>query len=229
MLLPVKNLANSKVSNRAFEFLSFAYQAEALKFGEFTLNSGRVSPYFLNTGKFSNGRDIFELARFYSAAINENIPGKFMLFGPAYKGIPLATSTALSLYRDFGRSTPYAFDRKEIKDHGEGGWTVGAPLSGRVVIVEDVITSGMSIDKAVGCIRSHGADPIAAVISLDRMEVSGDSECSAVENVQRKHDIDVIAVATVTDLLDFVKLHDQLESFSQLVQSYLDRYVPKPS
>ena len=229
MLLPIENVENLEVSKRAIEFLSFAYETKALKFGEFTLNSGRISPYFLNTGTFSNGKDIFELAKFYSAVINENILGNFMLFGPAYKGIPLATSTALSLYRDFGRSTPYSFDRKEIKDHGEGGWTVGAPLSGRVVIVEDVITSGISIDKAVGCIRSHGAEPIAAVISLDRMEVSGDSMFSAVENVKRKHEIDVFAVATVNDLLEFVQLNDRLQSLAHSVQSYLDRYVPKLS
>ena len=229
MLLPLNNFENTGLSHRAFQFLSFAYETGALKFGEFTLNSGRVSPYFLNTGTFSNGKDIFELARFYSTAVNENIKGKFMLFGPAYKGIPLAAMTALSLYRDFGRSVPYAFDRKEAKDHGEGGWTVGAPLSGRVVIVEDVITSGMSVDKAVECIRAHGAKPTAAVISLDRMEVAGDSMFLSVENVQRKHGIDVFALATVTDLVDFVKAHDQLQPFAHCVQSYLDRYVPKQS
>lgn len=218
-----------ELSDRACRFLSFAYEMEALKFGAFTLNSGRVSPYFLNTGKFSNGRNIFELARFYAAAVNENIKGNFMLFGPAYKGIPLAVMTALSLYVDFGRSVPYAFDRKEVKDHGEGGWTVGAPLSGRVVIVEDVITSGMSIDKAVECIRSHGAEPTAAVISLDRMEVAGDSMFSSVESVQRKHGIDVFALATATDLLEFAKSHDQLQPFAHSVQSYFDHYVPKHS
>ncbi len=207
------------------EFLSFAYQHGALQFGSFVLNSGRVSPYFLNTGLFSSGETLSALSRFYAQVIMQNVTGEFMLYGHAYKGIPLAASTAMELHRSHNICTPFTFNRKEAKDHGDTGWTVGAVLQGQVVIVEDVITSGISIDRAVEIIREHDAEPVAVVISLDRMERSADSDISAVESVRRRHEIDVFSTAAVYDLIEFVRSKDELRNFESLIQGYLDQYV----
>ncbi len=214
------------MTNRPLEFLNFAYQANALQFGEFALKSGRVSPYFLNTGTFANGKELTKLARYYASIIQDKICGKFMLFGPSYKGIPLATATALCLYQRFDRSVEYAFDRKETKDHGEGGQTVGASLSGRVVIIDDVITSGLAIDKSVALIRAHGAEPTAVVICLDRKERATNSKYSSVENVKQRHNIEVWAVATVVDVLEFVNQDHNLAPQTKAIQKYLDLYLP---
>lgn len=206
-------------------FLSAAYEYGALQFGEFVLNSGRVSPYFLNTGLFSSGETLSALSRFYAQVMTQRISGKFMIYGHAYKGIPLAASTAMELYRSYGLSIPFAFNRKEAKDHGDTGWTVGAPLKGQVVIVEDVITSGLSIDRAVEIIRGQGATPTAIVISLDRMERSSDSNQSAVAKVRDRYNIDVHSVATVYDLIDFVSDTNKLKEYIAPLQNYVDRYV----
>lgn len=209
------------------KFLSVAYNFGALQFGEFVLNSGRVSPYFLNTGLFSSGATLSALSGFYAQVITQNISGEFMLYGHAYKGIPLAASTAIELDRSYGISVPFTFNRKEVKDHGDTGWTVGAPLSGKVVIVEDVITSGISIDRAVDIIRGQGANPTAVVISLDRMERSAQSSHSAVENISRRYDIHVFPVATVYDLIGLVADTPELRQYADPLQDYLDRYVVK--
>lgn len=208
-------------------FLSLAYEYGALRFGEFVLNSGRVSPYFLNTGLFSSGATLSALCEFYAHVITQNMSGEFMLYGHAYKGIPLAASTAIELHRNYGISVPFTFNRKEAKDHGDKGWTVGAPLQGQVVIVEDVITSGISIDRAVEIIRNQGAIPAAVVISLDRMERSAESNNSAVENISRRYDINVFSVATVYDLIGFVNNTPELSQYANPLQDYLDRYVVK--
>ncbi len=213
------------MGTRQQEFLSFAYAGGALKFGEFVLNSGRTSPYFLNTGNFSNGSDLMTLSDFYAAAIVSHFADNFMLYGPAYKGIPLASATAVSLFRNHDRSVLFAFDRKEAKDHGELGWIVGAPLRGDVIIVEDVITSGLSIDKAVGIIEAQGANPAAAVISLDRMERSIDSDQSAVQQVQTKHSIEVLPLATFDDLLEFVDNVTELHESARRLQEYGKKFV----
>lgn len=207
------------------KFLSVAYDFGALQFGKFVLNSGRISPYFLNTGLFSSGATLSALSGFYAQVITQNISGEFMLYGHAYKGIPLAASTAIELHRNFGISVPFTFNRKEVKDHGDKGWTVGAPLQGQVVIVEDVITSGISIDRAVEIIRNQGAIPAAVVISLDRMERSVESNHSAVENIRRRYDINVFSVATVYDLIGFVTNTPELNQYTDPIQDYLDRYV----
>ena len=205
------------------EFLSFALNKGALKFGEFTLNSGRISPYFLNTGTFYSGSTLSTLSNFYASKIMECTEGDFMLYGPAYKGIALAAATALSLYRNHGVSVNYSFNRKEAKDHGEQGQIVGAPVQGRVVIVEDVITSGLSIDKATEIIRRQNAEPIAVVISLDRMEASKNGSSTAVEEVKNKHGISVESIANVYDLLHFLESRSELNHHVENMQAYLDK------
>ena len=207
------------------KFLQTAYEFGALKFGEFVLNSGRISPYFLNTGLFSSGETLSALSAFYAHVIMREISGEFMLYGPAYKGIPLVASTAMELHRNHNLSVPFAFNRKEAKDHGDKGWTVGAPLHGNVVIVEDVITSGISIDQAIEIIRGQGATPTAVVISLDRMEHSAESDESAVEYVTRQYAINVFSVASVYDLIEFVGRTAELQQYSIPLQDYLDQYV----
>ena len=207
------------------DFLSVAYEHGALQFGEFVLNSGRVSPYFLNTGLFSSGETLSSLSCFYAQVITQRVSGEFMIYGHAYKGIPLAAATAMELHRQHGISVQFAFNRKEAKDHGDTGWTVGAPLAGQVIIVEDVITSGVSIDRAVEIIRDQGATPTAVVISLDRMERSADSNQSAVANVGRRYNIDVYSVATVYDLIDFVSDTSELRQYISPLKAYVDRYV----
>ena len=207
------------------KFVSFAFEQGALQFGEFVLNSGRTSPYFINTGSFSRGAGLSTLASFYAATITQNISVDFMLYGPAYKGIPLAASTAVALHREHGLSVPYAFNRKEAKDHGDQGWIVGSPLRGQVVIVEDVVTSGISINTAVDIIRRQGAEPVAVVICLDRMERAVDSRVSAVELLRQTHGIDVFAIATVCDLLEYVKSTDNLQHHAASMKSYMDKFV----
>lgn len=213
------------MGNRHQDFLAFAYASGALQFGEFVLNSGRTSPYFLNTGRFANGADLGKVSGFYAAAIASHFPTDCMLYGPAYKGIPLAAATAMSLFFNHQRSVPFAFDRKEAKDHGELGMIVGAPLAGDVLIIEDVITSGLSIDKAVNLISNQGARPAAVIISLDRMERSIDSNHSAVQLVRAKHQIDVVPIATFLDLVEFVDNVTELHHFADSIQEYGERYV----
>ena len=215
----------ANIDNLRQAFLSFAYEFGALQFGEFVLNSGRTSPYFLNTGLFSTGETLSRLSSFYAEVIMQNVSGDFMLYGPAYKGIPLVASTAIELERGHGVSVPFAFNRKEAKDHGDTGWTVGAPILGQVVIVEDVITSGISIDRAVEIIRSQGATPTTVVISLDRMERSAQSDQSAVQSIRRRHEINVYSVASVYDLIEFVERKSELRQYADSLQHYLDQYV----
>ncbi|MCA1798220.1 MAG: orotate phosphoribosyltransferase [Xanthomonadaceae bacterium] len=181
-------------------FLEFALERGVLRFGEFTLKSGRKSPYFFNAGLFNSGSALAELGRFYAQAIVDSGIKFDVLFGPAYKGIPLAAVTAVALADGHGRDIPYAFNRKEAKDHGEGGTIVGAPLAGRVLIIDDVITAGTAIGEAVEIIRSQGGEPCGVVISLDREE-RGSGALSAVQDVRERHGIEVVAVARLTDLI----------------------------
>jgi len=213
------------MTHRSQEFLSYSFAAGALQFGEFVLNSGRTSPYFLNTGAFSNGTHLNQLSGFYADTITRHCPAEFMLYGPAYKGIPLAAATAMSLHIQHNRTVPFAFDRKEAKDHGEGGLVVGAPLRDDVVIIEDVITSGISIDKAVSTILQHNAQAKAVVIALDRMEKSIESDRSAVQQVQDKHNIEVLSLARFSDLIEFVDNVTALHQFADVIRQYGDRYV----
>ncbi len=184
------------------EFLDLAVQHEALRFGEFTLKSGRVSPYFFNAGRFDSGTALLALARAYRAAAEHAGLSFDMLFGPAYKGIPLATALALSYAVDCGRDLPVSFNRKEAKDHGEGGTLIGAALQGRVLIVDDVITAGTAIREALGIIRAAGAHVAGILLALDRQE-RGHGPLSAIQEIEQQFGVPVVAVAKLHDLLQF--------------------------
>ncbi|PPE73930.1 orotate phosphoribosyltransferase [Solimonas fluminis] len=183
-------------------FLKLALEHEVLKFGSFTLKSGRTSPYFFNLGKISSGGAMRELGKAYAQALQQAGIGYDMLFGPAYKGIPLVTAVALALAEQ-GRDVPYAYNRKEAKDHGEGGTLVGAAPKGRVVIVDDVLTAGTALREAVRLLRAAGAEPVAAVIALDRQE-KGPSGASAVQEMERDSGIRVLPLVNVRSLLDYL-------------------------
>src|SRR5690606_3901448 len=165
------------------QFIEFAISSDVLRFGDFTLKSGRRSPYFFNAGNFNDGTRLLRLGRFYRDAIEQSGIAFDMLFGPAYKGIPLASAVAMA-YAEMGRTVPFCFDRKEAKDHGEGGMTFGAPLAGRVLIVDDVVTAGTSVNHSVGLIRAAGAVPAGVVVALDRQEKGPDGGASAIETLE---------------------------------------------
>ncbi|MFN9729917.1 MAG: orotate phosphoribosyltransferase [Pseudomonadota bacterium] len=183
-------------------FLDLAQRCDVLRFGEFTLKSGRVSPYFFNAGLFNSGRALRELGQSYAATAVASGIGFDMLFGPAYKGIALAATTAIALAEGHGRDVPLAFNRKEAKDHGEAGLLIGAPLAGRVLIVDDVITAGTSVRASVALIREHGAAPAGVLIALDRQE-RGTGTLSAADEVRRDFGLPVAAIAGVDELLQF--------------------------
>jgi orotate phosphoribosyltransferase len=186
------------------EFIEFAISCEVLRFGDFTLKSGRRSPYFFNTGRFDTGARIGHLGEFYATAIRASGIDMDMLYGPAYKGIPLVTATAIALARLTSAEIPFAFNRKEAKDHGEGGIVIGAPLEGKVLIVDDVITAGTSVRESVDLIRSGGAEPCGVLIALDREEV-GQTAKSAVQEVRERLGIPVHPIITLRDLLEYLE------------------------
>ncbi len=204
-------------------FLQLALEREALRFGEFTLKSGRQSPYFFNAGEFSTGSAIDTLSRCYADAIVDAGIEFDMLFGPAYKGIPLATAVAVSLSRDHGIDVPFAYDRKEAKGHGEGGRLVGAPLSGRVLIVDDVISAGTSIRGALEIITESGAEATGVAIALDRQERGSDDERSAVQEVESRG-LHVVSIASLQDLIDWLATHDRPPASLDAVIRYQQRY-----
>jgi orotate phosphoribosyltransferase len=185
-------------------FIAFAIECGVLRFGAFTLKSGRVSPYFFNSGLFDTGARLGRLAQFYAAAIVDRAPAFDMLYGPAYKGIPLVATVAVTLAAEHGRDLPWCFNRKEAKDHGEGGITVGAPLAGRVLIVDDVISAGTSARESVDIIRAAGAQPVGIAISLDRQE-RGRGERSAIQEVRAELGLEVVSVATLADLVAYLR------------------------
>lgn len=186
------------------DFLRFALDLGVLKFGDFTLKSGRQSPYFFNAGLFNKGAALGRLGRFYAAAIQSSAPSFDVLYGPAYKGIALAASTAIALADVYGLDIPYAFNRKEAKDLGEGGLIVGHPLHGRVLIIDDVITAGTSVRESVEIIEAQGARAAGVVIALDRQE-RGQDERSATQEVRERFGIPVISIATLADLVAFLE------------------------
>jgi len=204
------------------DFIRFAVEEQVLRFGEFVTKAGRLSPYFFNAGLFNHGASLLKLARFYAQAIRASGVEFDMLFGPAYKGITLAGATAMMLAED-GLDIPFAFNRKEAKDHGEGGVLIGAPLQGRVLIIDDVISAGTSVRESVELIRAHGATPAAVSIALDRKE-RGKGELSAVQEVQRDYGIPVVAVAGLKDLMTFLGERPDLADNQAKVQAYRDQY-----
>ncbi|MCP5267450.1 MAG: orotate phosphoribosyltransferase [Zoogloeaceae bacterium] len=204
------------------EFIEFAVSQNVLRFGEFTTKAGRLSPYFFNAGLFNDGASLDRLAQFYAKAIIASGTDIDVLFGPAYKGIPLVAATAMALARQ-GKNLPYAYNRKEAKDHGEGGSLVGAPLSGKVLIVDDVISAGTSVRESVELIRAAGASPCGVIIALDRME-RGTGALSAVQEVERDYGIPVVAVATLDDLLAFLGERTDLRTHAAAVAAYRKEY-----
>jgi orotate phosphoribosyltransferase len=193
-----------------------------LRFGEFKTKAGRLSPYFFNAGLFNDGGSLARLADFYAHAILASGLAFDVLFGPAYKGIPLAAATAVALAGK-GRNTPFAYNRKEAKDHGEGGSLVGAPLTGRVLVIDDVISAGTSVRESVDLIRAAGAIPAGVVIALDRQE-RGTGKLSAVQEVESRYGLPVIAVANLLDLIDYLRGHPELEGALPAVARYREEY-----
>ena len=204
------------------EFIEFALGCRVLRFGEFTTKAGRLSPYFFNAGLFNDGQSLARLAEFYAKAVEAGGVHFDMLFGPAYKGIPLVAAIAVALAQR-GRNFPFAYNRKEAKDHGEGGSIVGAPLAGHVLIVDDVISAGPSVRESVDLIHAAGATPAGVLIALDRQE-RGQGELSAVQEVKRDYGIPVIAVAGLRDLMAYLEYHAEFSTHKTAVERYREHY-----
>jgi|TARA_B110000211_G_scaffold103448_2_gene120360 orotate phosphoribosyltransferase len=196
------------------EFIEFALAKQVLRFGEFTLKSGRTSPYFFNAGLFNTGRDLARLGRFYAAALQDSKIEYNLLFGPAYKGIPIATTTAVALADSYDIDMPYCFNRKEAKKHGEGGSLVGSALEGKVMLVDDVITAGTAIRESMEIIQAHGAELSGVLIALDRQE-KGQAELSAIQEVERDFNTKVISIVTLADVISY--LEEQPDMVDSLV------------
>lgn len=205
------------------EFIEFALHHRVLRFGEFTLKSGRSSPYFFNTGLFDDGASLARLGRYYAQAIVASGLPFDMLFGPAYKGIPLGTAIAIALADHHRRNLPFAFNRKEVKDHGEGGLIVGAPLRGRVLVVDDVISAGTSVRESARLIDAAGATGAGVAIAVDRQE-RGTGELSAVQQVERDLGLPVVSIVTLDDLIAYLLERGDSDDHLQRITAYRDRY-----
>jgi len=204
------------------DFVDFMLEIGALKFGEFTLKSGRVSPYFFNAGQFNHGNHLSQLGQFYAQAIEASGIKFDVLFGPAYKGIPLAAATAIALNDSFNRSVPYSFNRKEAKDHGEGGNIVGHPLEGDILIIDDVITAGTAIREAKDIISANGAKTKGVVVALDRQE-KGKGELSAIQEVEQYFGITVVSIINLSHIVDYLKANNDKNIISR-IESYHSQY-----
>ena len=213
----------SHENNYKTQFIDNGLRSGALKFGEFTLKSGRISPYFFNAGQFYTGRALAELGRCYAAAIVESGIQFDVLFGPAYKGITLAAATSVALADHYGLDVPYCFNRKEAKTHGEGGNMVGAPLEGRVLIIDDVITAGTAIREVMEMVDSAGATAAGVVIGLDRKE-KGKSELSAIQEVERDFSIPVVGIVDIGDLIAYLKAKPENGDLIAAIKSYRQQY-----
>jgi len=205
------------------QFIELALASGVLRFGEFTLKSGRVSPYFFNLGRIASGASLGQLGRAYAAALVQSGVAFDMLFGPAYKGIPLAAATAIALAEAHGRDVPFAYNRKETKDHGEGGLLVGAPLAGRVLIVDDVMTAGTAVRESLGLIRAQGATPAGVLIALDRQE-RGEGTLSAAQALTAEEGVPVIAIAGFSEVLAFAAETPELVHERARLEAYRNTY-----
>ena len=205
------------------EFIEFALEKQVLKFGEFTLKSGRTSPYFFNAGLFNTGRDLARLGRFYAAALEDAAIEYDVLFGPAYKGIPIATTTAVALADHYNKDVPYCFNRKEKKAHGEGGTLVGSELNGKIMLVDDVITAGTAIRESMEIIANNGAYLSGVLIALDRQE-KGKAELSAIQEVERDFNTQVISIVKLADLISYLENQGTMSEHLATVKAYRDQY-----
>lgn len=205
------------------EFIEFAIQRNVLRFGEFTLKSGRISPYFFNAGLFNTGGDLAKLGRYYAAALQATNVDFDVLFGPAYKGIPIATTTAVALSNDHNLDVPYCFNRKEAKTHGEGGSLVGSPLEGRIMLVDDVITAGTAIRESMQLIEQHNASLAGVLIALDRQE-RGQGELSAIQEVERDFNTQVISIVTLADVVAYLSANETNADAVATINQYREKY-----
>ncbi|MDO6685747.1 MULTISPECIES: orotate phosphoribosyltransferase [unclassified Agarivorans] len=205
------------------EFIEFALAKGVLKFGEFTLKSGRTSPYFFNAGLFNTGRDLNRLGKFYAAALQDSNIDYDLVFGPAYKGIPIATTTVVALDEHHGKDVPYCFNRKEAKTHGEGGSLVGSELAGKVMLVDDVITAGTAIRESMDIINAHNAELAGVLIALDRQE-KGKGELSAIQEVERDYSATVISIVKLADLITYLEEQGDNQTALAAVSAYREQY-----
>lgn len=201
------------------QFIEFALSRNVLRFGEFTLKSGRKSPYFFNAGLFNTGADLAKLGEFYARAIQASAVDFDVIFGPAYKGIPIGTTVAIALANQFNLDVPVCFNRKEAKDHGEGGNLIGSPLQGKVLLVDDVITAGTAIREAMDIIAAHKANLSAVLIALDRKE-KGKGELSAIQEVEQDYQCQVLSIIDVDDLLSFIAQQPQYQQYLPALEKY---------
>ncbi|VXB34951.1 orotate phosphoribosyltransferase [Pseudomonas sp. 8BK] len=205
------------------DFIRFAIERGVLRFGQFTLKSGRISPYFFNAGLFDSGLALAQLGRFYAAAVVDSGIEFDVLFGPAYKGIPLAATTAVALAEHHQRDMPWCFNRKEAKDHGEGGTLVGAPLAGRVLIIDDVITAGTAIREVMQIIQAQGAQAAGVLIALNRQE-RGKGELSAIQEVERDYGMPVVSIVSLEQVLEYLAEDAELKQYLPAVEAYRAEY-----
>ena len=205
------------------EFIKFALSRNVLKFGEFALKSGRKSPYFFNAGLFNQGADLARLGEFYAAALQDAGLQYDMIFGPAYKGIPIATAVSIALFNRFDINKPVCFNRKETKDHGEGGNLIGSPLRGKVLLVDDVITAGTAIRESMQIIQANEAQLSAVLIALNRQE-RGNGELSAIQEVERDYQCDVLSIIDFADLMAFIETQPEYQQYLPAMRAYREQY-----
>ena len=205
------------------EFIQFAIQKDVLRFGEFTLKSGRISPYFFNSGLFNDGASLAALGRYYAAAIIQSGIDFDMIYGPAYKGIPLAAATSIAMADHHDRNVPYAFNRKEAKDHGEGGIVVGAPLQGRVLIIDDVVSAGTSVRESIAVIKSQAASPVGVSIALNRQEV-GTGKLSAIQEIEQDLQLAVSSIVNLDNLVEFLRQDSSMSEYEAAINTYRQQY-----
>ena len=205
------------------EFIEFAIERKALCFGEYKLKSGRISPYFFNTGAFNDGESLAKLGRFYAEALHKAEIKFDMIYGPAYKGIPLASATAISFHEVFDNNYPFCFNRKEIKDHGEGGATFGTEIHNRVIVIDDVISAGTSIKESIDVVHSKGGTVIGAIVAVNRQE-QGEGKKSAIQEAQEKYKIKIISIVSLNDIISFISKNDNLKKHLEAINTYSMQY-----
>ncbi|OOF70337.1 orotate phosphoribosyltransferase [Rodentibacter caecimuris] len=211
------------MENYKIEFIRFALSRNVLKFGEFTLKSGRQSPYFFNAGLFNSGEDLARLGEFYAQAIQKSAVDFDVIFGPAYKGIPIGTTLSVALFNRFKLNKPVCFNRKETKDHGEGGNLIGSPLKGQVLLVDDVITAGTAIRESMALIEENGATLSTVLIALNRKE-KGRGELSAIQEIERDYQCRILSIIDFDDLMQFIKQEQQYQQYLPAMQHYREQY-----